>query len=145
MFERDFETEDEGFDNPYDPDQEVPDLVSELPAQWNLLGGEYMGETIKDFLSSDGKSGSGDSAGGESAGDESTDEPSGPAGDLDDDGLVEDVDGDGDHDVDDMRAFADQFESDAVQSNPGHYDYNGDGTVDEYDVLEFYHELFRNN
>ncbi|WP_226022703.1 glycoside hydrolase family 5 protein [Halomicrobium salinisoli] len=137
MFERDFEGE--GFDNPYDPEQEVPNLVSDLPAEWNLLGGEYMGETIKEFLASGSES-----AGGETT-DESTPEPSGPAGDLDDDGLVEDVDDDGDQDIDDMRAFADQFESEEIQSNPGQYDYNGDGDVDEYDILEFYHELFRNN
>ncbi|WP_225335524.1 glycoside hydrolase family 5 protein [Halomicrobium urmianum] len=142
MFERDFEGE--GFTNPYDPDQEVPELVSERPAEWTLLtGDQYMGDTVKDLLAPDGASADSPSADGDSTGEESADEPSGPAGDLDGDDLVEDVDGDGDHDIDDMRAFADRYESDEIRSNASQHDYNGDGTVDEYDILEFYHDLFR--
>ncbi|WP_226022155.1 glycoside hydrolase family 5 protein [Halomicrobium salinisoli] len=51
MFTRPFETESIG--NPYDPDNEVPELCGDLPCEWELLTGDYMGDTVKEFLASE--------------------------------------------------------------------------------------------
>ncbi|MDS0279519.1 dockerin type I domain-containing protein [Halomicroarcula sp. S1AR25-4] len=61
--------------------------------------------------------------------------------DPDDDGLYEDVNGDGAVDVVDVQALFANLESDTVQNNPENFDFNGDGTVDVVDVQKLFTEV----
>lgn len=60
---------------------------------------------------------------------------------VDDDPVLEDLDGDGDFDIVDVRVFFLHRNSDVVQNNPEKFDINGDGTVDIRDIRELFVEL----
>lgn len=65
-----------------------------------------------------------------------------PAGDLDGDGMLEDVDGDGKQDLFDALTYYNHRESDVVQGNPAQFDYDGDGnTGTVFDALSLYNEI----
>lgn len=67
---------------------------------------------------------------------------SGPATDLDGDGLLEDVDGDGIATVRDVFVYYTGRESAAVQDNPSLFDFDGDGDAGTiFDALTLYREL----
>jgi hypothetical protein len=57
-----------------------------------------------------------------------------PAADPDGDGLLEDVDGDGEVTIFDVQAFLEAFDGDVVGSNAARFDFDGDGDVDVFDV-----------
>ena len=61
-----------------------------------------------------------------------------PATDVDDDGLYEDVNGDGTFDIFDVQAFLENFEDSASSSA---FDFNEDGSVDIFDVQALLDEL----
>jgi hypothetical protein len=72
----------------------------------------------------------------------------GPVGDFgaaptdpDDDGVYEDVNGDGTADVVDVRALFVNRDGDTVGTDPGAFDYNGDGKFDVVDVRALFIEL----
>jgi len=54
--------------------------------------------------------------------------------DIDQEGVYEDINGDGTFNVVDVGAFFNNYESDAVQNNTAAFDYNGDGSVSIIDV-----------
>ncbi|MDF9747288.1 RICIN domain-containing protein [Natrinema salsiterrestre] len=58
------------------------------------------------------------------------------ARDIDDDGLYEDVTGDGETSHGDVNALFRHLESDGVQNNPEKFDFDGNGRVGFSDVLE---------
>jgi glucose/arabinose dehydrogenase len=64
-----------------------------------------------------------------------------PPTDPNDDGLYEDVNGDGEVNYDDVVDLFDHFEDDAVQNNPDAYDFNGNGRLDFDDITELYRSL----
>lgn len=64
-----------------------------------------------------------------------------PAQDLDEDGLYEDVNGDGAFTIVDVQALFANLDSDVVQNNPSKFDFNGDGEVDVTDVQALYDRL----
>lgn len=67
---------------------------------------------------------------------------SSPAGDLDGDALLEDVDGDGDGDVFDALSYYNNRKSDAVRNNPQQFDFDGDGTVGTvFDTVALYNKI----
>jgi hypothetical protein len=55
-------------------------------------------------------------------------------GDVDGDGLYEDVNGDGDVDSGDAQSLFANRESDAIQNNAGAFDFNDDGAVNVGDA-----------
>ena len=57
-----------------------------------------------------------------------------PATDTDGDGVLEDVNGDGEFTVTDVQALFANRNSDAVQNNPELFDFNGDGSFSVSDV-----------
>jgi hypothetical protein len=57
-----------------------------------------------------------------------------PAQDLNDDGLYEDVNGDGEFNIADVNTFFENYEGDAIQNNPDLFKFNDDETVDITDV-----------
>jgi len=57
-----------------------------------------------------------------------------PAQDLDDDGVYEDVNGDGEFNIVDVNALFQNYNSQAVQDNLDLFDFNGDGSVNIVDV-----------
>ena len=61
---------------------------------------------------------------------------SGPT-DPDDDGLYEDIDGDGEVTDADGELLFERFEESAVQDNPESYDFNGNGRLDSDDIVEW--------
>jgi PKD repeat protein len=61
--------------------------------------------------------------------------------DLDDDGLYEDVNGNGRLDYDDIALLFEHFESDAVRLNEAAYDFNENGRLDYDDLAELYEEI----
>ncbi|MFB6202623.1 MAG: endo-1,4-beta-xylanase [Halorhabdus sp.] len=63
----------------------------------------------------------------------------GKATDPDDDGLFEDVDGDGDTDMDDVRTFGRNIRHADVQTPA--FDFDGDGDVDSIDLVELFFEV----
>ncbi|SFR69508.1 CARDB protein [Halogeometricum rufum] len=70
----------------------------------------------------------------------------GPAADGDDDGLHEDVNGDGVVDVLDVQTLFYYRNSDTTVSNPEAFDFNGDGTFDILDVQWlYYNEVAQNS
>lgn len=62
----------------------------------------------------------------------------GQAADPDNDGLFEDVDGDGSVNVFDAIALYNNRNSAAVQDNIGLFDFDGDSSVDVFDAIELY-------
>jgi PKD repeat protein len=64
-----------------------------------------------------------------------------PPGDLDGDGLYEDVNGDGEFDMGDAQALFANRNTDAVQNNVAAFDFNGDGVVDVGDVQALFDQL----
>ncbi|MUV56785.1 dockerin type I domain-containing protein [Halogeometricum sp. CBA1124] len=69
-----------------------------------------------------------------------------PAADGDDDGLHEDVNGDGVVDVLDVQTLFYYRNSDTTVSNPEAFDFNGDGTFDILDVQWlYYNEVAQNS
>ncbi|WP_053949076.1 outer membrane protein assembly factor BamB family protein [Halolamina sediminis] len=64
-----------------------------------------------------------------------------PARDLDEDGLYEDVNGDGAFTVIDVQALFANLDSDVVQNNVSKFDFNGDGEVDIADIQALYARL----
>ena len=61
-----------------------------------------------------------------------------PAQDLDEDGLYEDINGDGGFTIVDVQALFSNLDSDVVQNNVSKFDFNGDGEVDINDVQRLY-------
>ncbi|MFW6436166.1 MAG: glycoside hydrolase family 5 protein [Halococcoides sp.] len=49
MVEYGFETGSDGIGQPYD-DEPIPEWCSERPCEWTVLTGDYMGDTVKSFL-----------------------------------------------------------------------------------------------
>ena len=63
-------------------------------------------------------------------------------GTLDDDPLLEDVDGDGDGDLFDALHYYDNRNSAVVQNNPDLFDFDGDGDAgDLFDALELFEQV----
>jgi len=63
--------------------------------------------------------------------------------DLDGDGLHEDVNGDGNANIADVRSLLNNRNNEMVQSNADAYDFTGDGKVGVSDVLELFRKLYR--
>jgi hypothetical protein len=61
--------------------------------------------------------------------------------DPDEDGLYEDINGDGTFDIVDVQALFANLNDDAIQNNPDAFDFNGDGQVDVVDVQRLFNEL----
>jgi PKD repeat protein len=55
-------------------------------------------------------------------------------GDVDDDGVYEDVNGDGEVTVADVQALWDSRDDPSITANPEFYDFNDDGVFDVVDV-----------
>jgi hypothetical protein len=67
---------------------------------------------------------------------------SNPAGNLDDDSLLEDVNGDGDGNVFDVLTYYNNRDSDVVQNNPEQFDFDEDGEAGTlFDALALYNEI----
>lgn len=64
-----------------------------------------------------------------------------PPSDPDDDGLYEDVTGDGELTQDDITAFAENLNAPSVKSNAESFDFNGNGRIDYDDVVELAEEI----
>ena len=60
--------------------------------------------------------------------------------DTDGDGTYEDVNGDGEFNVNDVTALWTNRNSDAVQTNPAQFDVNGDGTFDVNDITALWND-----
>ncbi|MFB6187318.1 MAG: dockerin type I domain-containing protein, partial [Halobacteriaceae archaeon] len=58
--------------------------------------------------------------------------------DLDNDGLYEDVNGDGTVNIVDVQAMFAHLGSNVIQNNPSAFDYNNDGDVDIVDVQKLF-------
>ena len=63
------------------------------------------------------------------------------AGDLDGDGLCEDINGNGRLDFDDVAEFFEHLNSVEVQSNISKFDFNGTGTVAMDDIVHLFGKL----
>jgi alkaline phosphatase D len=61
--------------------------------------------------------------------------------DPDNDGLYEDVNGNGRLDYDDIQTLFDNFESDSVTMNTSAYDFNANGRLDFDDVVRLYGDV----
>jgi PKD repeat protein len=61
--------------------------------------------------------------------------------DPDDDGLYEDVNGDGEFDIVDVQALFANLDDETVQNNSDGFDFNQDGDVDVVDVQKLYNEV----
>jgi len=59
-----------------------------------------------------------------------------PPQDLDEDGLCEDTDGDGEFDIFDVQALFNDLDSDAVQNNPEAFNFNGDNNPDGVSIFD---------
>lgn len=64
-----------------------------------------------------------------------------PATDLDGDGLLEDVNGDGDANIVDVSTFLRGLDSPAVQDNVDSFDFSGDGSISIVDVSNLLNRL----
>ncbi|WP_256290028.1 PKD domain-containing protein [Halobellus inordinatus] len=64
-----------------------------------------------------------------------------PVTDVDDDGVYEDINGDGEFNIVDIQGLFVNLDDEAVQDNPSYFDFNGDGTVDVVDVQALFNEL----
>ena len=67
----------------------------------------------------------------------------GPARDLDGDGLLEDINGNGRFDFHDITTFFDNLTSDLVRSNSQAFDFDQNGRVDMGDPTELFAMLVR--
>jgi carbohydrate-binding DOMON domain-containing protein len=65
----------------------------------------------------------------------------GPPTSTDRDNFVEDVDGDGDADIDDLQLLAEERKSDIVQSNSAYFDYNDDGDFTLSDLVTLFRKI----
>lgn len=61
--------------------------------------------------------------------------------DPDDDGLYEDIDGDGSETYDDVVDLFENYDDPAVQNNPEAYDFNENGHLDFDDIVELFKEM----
>jgi len=61
--------------------------------------------------------------------------------DPDNDGLYEDVNGNGRLDYEDIQTLFDNFESDSVTMNKSAYDFNENGQLDFDDIVDLYEEV----
>ncbi|OYR51709.1 hypothetical protein DJ74_03285 [Halorubrum sp. Ea8] len=61
--------------------------------------------------------------------------------DPDDDGLYEDVNGDGQFDIVDVQALFANLDDETIENYPDAFDFNGDGTVDVVDVQKLFTEV----
>ena len=114
MFTRGFDVPDDEGWAPY-TGGEIPEYVTDRPAEWVLQTGDgYMGDTVKQFLGRD----------------------------PDNDGRIEDVTGDGEADIDDVRWLLNNRDSEAVKTNPDAYDFDGDGTVGVGDILALFRSIY---
>ncbi|ERJ07712.1 endoglucanase protein [Halorhabdus tiamatea SARL4B] len=114
MFTRGFDVPDDESWSPY-TDGSIPEYVTDRPAEWELqTGGGYMGDTVKQFLRRD----------------------------PDNDGRIEDVTGDGETTIGDVRRLLNNRDSEGVQTHAHAYDFNGDGTVNAGDVLALFREIY---
>ena len=59
-----------------------------------------------------------------------------PPQDLTGDGLYEDIDGDGEFDIFDVQALFNGLDSEAVQNNPGAFDFNEDGNPEDVTIFD---------
>ncbi|PCR91867.1 cellulase family glycosylhydrolase [Natrinema ejinorense] len=136
-------------DNFYDTSfEDIPVGCEELPCEWNLIGGENSGEYLKEQLEAHkddqvpfetrtiggGANDGGDGSDTISVGDHE-------ARDTNDDGLYEDVDGDGETTHEDVNAFFENLESDGVQENSDAFDFDGNGEIGFADVLELLNRI----
>ena len=64
-----------------------------------------------------------------------------PAKSIDSDPLLEDINGDGEANMADVRSLLDNRNAPVVQNNPTAFDFNGDGNIDIYDVVALYNEI----
>jgi len=65
-----------------------------------------------------------------------------PATDSNGDRLLEDIDGDSKTTVDDVLAYYRNRNSDAIRSNPQHFDFDGDGTAGTvFDAIKLYRTI----
>ncbi|MFC6836476.1 malectin domain-containing carbohydrate-binding protein [Halomarina ordinaria] len=64
-----------------------------------------------------------------------------PPGDLDGDGLYEDVNGNGEFTIVDVQALFANFDDDAVQDDPDAFDFSGNGGVSIVDVQALFAEF----
>jgi PKD repeat protein len=64
-----------------------------------------------------------------------------PPTDPDNDGVYEDINGDGRVDIVDVQGFFNNYEGETVQNNPDAFDFNGDGRVNIVDVQQLFSEL----
>jgi hypothetical protein len=58
--------------------------------------------------------------------------------DPDDDGLYEDINGDGESDIVDVQALFSNSDDEVIQNNPGAFDFNDDGSVNVADVQKLF-------
>ncbi|WP_226022725.1 cellulase family glycosylhydrolase [Halomicrobium salinisoli] len=63
------------------------------------------------------------------------------ATDPDDDGLYEDLNGNGEVDYDDVVEYFGEMESDGMQRNVEYYDYNGNDQIDYADVVDLFTQV----
>lgn len=61
--------------------------------------------------------------------------------DPDDDGLYEDVNGDGEFDITDVQALFATLDDETIQNNPDRFDFNQDGVVNVVDVQKLFGEV----
>jgi PKD repeat protein len=65
-----------------------------------------------------------------------------PAGDVDGDGKLEDVDGNGGADLFDALTYYNERNSDVVENNPSAFDFDGDGTAGTlFDALALFNDI----
>jgi len=64
-----------------------------------------------------------------------------PATDTTGDGLLNDVDGDGEFDIFDVQALFNNLDDDAVTENVGQFDFGDDGEIGVFDVQALFDEL----
>jgi len=121
MMQRDFDLPDEEtwIDTLYEGG-DVPELAPSRPADWVPRSGEgYMGDDVQAFLARVSPSG-------------------GPPQDITGDGVMDDIDGDGDADLDDVHALVDNSDSHRVQGDVAAFDQDGDGSLDRDDIVDLF-------
>jgi hypothetical protein len=103
----------------------------------NDTGAEILSGSTYIFSSDDGSGGGGGGDGPPEVVDGS------PVRDPDDDGRYEDIDGNGEVDIFDVRALFNNLDQPVVQDNPEYFDFDDsqDGQVDIFDVQALFNEL----